>query len=291
MVYDKKITIWTVLKIVILVMITFSMIYPFIFMVSVTFSSNFYVLGGKISFFPRGFNIEAYKNIFENKQIFTGYKNTLIYVSLGTFIALIITTFGAYALSKKKKLIFHKFFTIYFLLPLLFGGGMIPTYLAVSSYGIIDSIWAVVLPGSVSIFNLIIMRSFFVAGDVTPIEESGELDGMNDIQILLYLVLPTSQAILATIGLFYAVGLWNAFMEPFLYLNTASKFTLQMVIRQIVLQGVYKMDEVFDENEVFIIADTIKYTAIIVSILPMIILYPFIQKFFVKGVMIGSLKG
>ena len=291
MVYDKKITIWTILKVAILVIIAFSMIYPFIYMVSVTFSSNFYVLGGKISFYPRGFNTEAYKSIFENKQIFTGYRNTMIYVTLGTAIALIITTFGAYALSKKKKLIFHKFFTIYFLIPLLFGGGMIPTYLAVSSYKLIDTIWAVVLPGSVSIFNLIIMRSFFISGDVTPIEESGELDGMNDIQILLYLVLPTSQAILATIGLFYAVGLWNSFMEPFLYLNSASKFTLQMVIRQIVLQGVYKMDEVFDENEGFIIADTIKYTAIIVSVVPMIIVYPFIQKFFVKGVMIGSLKG
>ena len=291
MVYNKKITVWSVLKITVLVLISITMIYPFLYMTAVTFSSNFHVLSGKITIFPRGFNIEAYKNIFQNKQIFIGYKNTIIYVLVGTAIALFITTLGAYALSKSKKLIFHSFFTVFFLIPLLFNGGMIPTYLAISSYGMIDSIWAVVLPGSVSIFNLIIMRSFFVAGDIKPIEESGELDGMNDIQILLYLVLPTSQAILATIGLFYAVGLWNSFMAPFLYLNTASKFTLQMIIRQIVLQGVYEMDEVFDESQAYIIADTVKYTAIIVSIAPIIAIYPFIQKFFVKGVMIGSVKG
>jgi putative aldouronate transport system permease protein len=291
MVYNKKITVWSVLKIIILVLVSITMIYPFLYMTAVTFSSNFYVLGGQITIFPKGFNIEAYKNIFQNKQIFIGYKNTIIYVLVGTAIALFITTLGAYALSKSKKLIFHSFFTVFFLIPLLFNGGMIPTYLAISSYGMIDSIWAVVLPGSVSIFNLIIMRSFFVAGDIKPIEESGELDGMNDIQILLYLVLPTSQAILATIGLFYAVGLWNSFMGPFLYLNTASKFTLQMIIRQIVLQGVYEMDEVFDESQAYIIADTVKYTAIIVSIAPIIAIYPFIQKFFVKGVMIGSVKG
>ena len=210
---------------------------------------------------------------------------------LGTVIALFVTTGAAYALSKRKRCPFAKTINGMLIVIMFFNGGMIPAYLAINWLGMYNTIWAVVLPGALSAWNLIIMRSFFAAFPA-EIEESGQIDGLNDLGILWFLVIPTSTAVIATIGLFYAVGLWNAFFGPFIYLRDHTKYPLQIILRQIVLKGEAIDSEMIISGGKDIIAeDSIKYATIIVSILPIILVYPYLQKYFVKGVMIGSVKG
>lgn len=291
MYYNKRISFFTILKVLFLLVMIAITVYPFIYMFSVSASKDVYVMKNQISFYPKGFNLRIYRYVLSDQRIFTSYINTIVYTVVGTFISLIVTCGGAYALSKKNKMVFFKFFNMIIIITMFFGGGLIPTYLTVKALGMLDSIWAVVLPGTVSTWNLMVMRSFFVAFP-QEIEESGELDGMNDIQIFWYLVLPVSQAVLATIGLFYGVGLWNGYFGPMIYLNTPEKFTLQVILRDILLAGSNINNEVVGVSSTdVIVADSLKYAAAIVSIIPVIIVYPFLQKYFVKGVMVGSLKG
>jgi putative aldouronate transport system permease protein len=285
----KRITIWTILKVAFLSFMVLITVYPFIYMTSVSFSDKLSVMRNEVILFPKGFNIESYKMVFREKRIATAYYNTLIYVILGTAISMILTTIGAYGLSKSKRLIGFKFFNIVIVITMFFGGGMIPKYLVVKSLGLLDTIWAVVLPSSVSAWNLIVMRTFFV-GFPEEIEQSGWLDGLNDFGILFYLVIPTSSAILATMSLFHAVGYWNSFMEPFLYLNTESKYPLQVILRSIIIQG-SSLDNEYASGDSPVYEDSLKFATIIVSVIPIIAVYPFLQKYFVKGVMIGSIKG
>lgn len=288
---SKRINVWIILKVLVLLGIVAVTLYPIIYMLAVSLSKNIYVLKNEISFYPKGLTFMYYKMVLEDKRIFTGYMNTLIYVTIGTTISLAMTTAAAYALSKKNRLPFAKGINIMILITMLFGGGMIPTYLTVTMLGMYDTIWAVVLPHSVSAMNLIIMRTFFSAFP-EEIEESGRIDGLNDIGVLWYLVLPTSTAILATMALFYGVGYWNGFMDPFIYLKSADKYPLQLILRDIVLAGVNFNSEaqIAGGNDI-IPAEAIKYATIIVSIVPIIVVYPFMQKYFVKGALLGSIKG
>ncbi|NSW90020.1 MAG: carbohydrate ABC transporter permease [Firmicutes bacterium] len=291
MVNKNKLSFWTLLRTLLLLFVIFVTVYPFIYMVAVSFSKNIYVLRNEITFYPKGFNLDVYKKVFEDKRIFTAYKNTIIYVVLGTAIALFVTTTAAYALSKKNRCPFAKVINGMVIVIMFFNGGMIPTYLAINWLKIYNTIWAVVLPGALSAWNLIIMRSFFSTFP-TEIEESGQIDGLNDLGILWFLVIPTSSAVIATIGLFYAVGLWNAFFGPFIYLRDHTKYPLQVILRQIVLKGeAIDAEMIVSGGKNIIAEDSIKYATIIVSILPIILVYPYLQKYFVKGVMIGSIKG
>lgn len=259
-------------------------------MLAVTFSDKLSVMQSKVTFWPRGWNLEAYKFIMNYELIFTAYKNTIIYTVCGTAISLFVLTCGAYALSKKRTP-FGKQINILIMVTMFFSGGMIPTYLAIKWLGMLNTMWAVILPSAFTAYNLIIMRSFF-ATFPTEIEESGRLDGLNDIGVLWYLVLPTSTAILATIGLFSAVSYWNSFFGPLIYLSDQEKYTLQIILRQIVMQSVMSSNTGMETQMSKTIAeDSIKYGTIIVSIVPIIAVYPFLQKYFVKGVMIGSVKG
>ncbi len=285
----KRISIWTVFKVAFLAFMVLITIYPFIYMTSVSLSDKLSVMRNEVILFPKGFNIESYKMVFREKRIATAYYNTVIYVILGTAISMILTTIGAYGLSKSKRLIGFKFFNIVIVITMFFGGGMIPKYLVVKSLGLLDTIWAVVLPSSVSAWNLIVMRTFFT-NFPEEIEHSGWLDGLNDFGILFYLVIPTSSAILATMSLFHAVGYWNSFMEPFLYLNTESKYPLQVILRSIIIQG-SSLDNEYASGDSAVYEDSLKFATIIVSVIPIIAVYPFLQKYFVKGVMIGSIKG
>ncbi len=285
----KKNFISSALIYIFLMFIVIITLYPIIYMVSVSLSQDIYVLKNQISFFPKGFNTKMYQMVFSDKRIFTAYANTIIYVLSGTVLSLVITVSGAFALSK-KRIIFSKFFSIMIIITMFFGGGMIPTFLTVKNLGILDSIWAVILPGAVSTWNLILMRSFF---DEFPseIEESGRLDGLNDIGILWYLVLPVSQAVLATIGLFYAVAQWNSFFSPFIYLKTPSKFPLQLILRELLSAGSSNIDANSISGDSIVVEESLKYATVVVSIVPIIAVYPFLQKYFVKGVMIGAVKG
>lgn len=290
MVQNNKISVFTVIRTVFLMLVIAATLYPFIYMFSVSVSSDIYVMKNEISFFPKGFNLKMYKFVFQDSRIFTAYKNTIIYVAIGTVISLVITSAGAFALSK-KYMIFNKTFNIMIVITMFFGGGMIPTYLTVKNLGLYDTIWAIVLPGAVSTWNLMVMRTFF-SQFPTEIEESGKIDGLNDLGVFFYLVLPVSKAILATIGLFYAVSLWNSYLGPLMYLKTQEKYPLQIILREILLSGSnFNNDVVSVGGDSVVVEESLKYATAIVSIVPIVAVYPFLQKYFVKGVMVGSVKG
>ena len=285
----KEINVWTVLKGLFLAFMVVITIYPFIYMISVSLSDQLSVMRNDIILLPKGINLEAYKAVFREKRIFKAYENTIYYVVLGTAISMLVTTVGAYGLSKKNRLMFYKFFNIAIVITMFFGGGMIPKYLVVKGLGLLDKIWAVVLPSAVSAWNVIVMRTFFT-GFPEEVEQSGYIDGLNDLGVLYYLVLPNSGAILATMSLFNAVGHWNSFMEPFLYLTDTSKQPLQVILRSIVIQGSSLDNQVVSTDSV-VVEEALKYATIIVSVIPIMSIYPFAQKYFMKGVMVGSLKG
>jgi len=286
---NKKISIYSVLMGIFITFIVIITLYPIIYMLSVSLSQDIYVMKSQVTLFPKGFNIKMYKLVLSDKRIFTAYGNTIIYVLTGTALSLAITITGAFALSK-KRMIFSKFFSIMIIITMFFGGGMIPTFLTVRSLGILDSIWAVILPGAVSTWNLILMRSFFDEFP-TEIEESGRLDGLNEIGILWYLVLPVSTAVLATIGLFYAVAQWNSFFAPFIYLKSSSKFPLQLILRELLSAGSSNGDANSISGDSIVVEESLKYATVIVSIAPIIAVYPFLQKYFVQGISIGAVKG
>ncbi len=291
---EKKYTIGWLLRNIFLWAVLLVTLFPFIHMLAISFSDVWDVVRGQVTFFPMvggklGATLAVYKFVLKDPVIFVAYKNTIIYTVLGTVIALFVLSTGAYALSKPKRLPGGSFLNILVLITMFFGGGMIPAFLCLKWLGMIDTIWALVLPSAFGAYNCIIMRTFFT-GFPKEIEESGRLDGLNDIGILWYLVLPTSTAVLATIGLFVAVGQWNSFMSPLLYLNDESKYPLQIILRQIVLQSVMDEFEGAARDTTFA-EDSVKYATIVVAVAPIIAVYPFLQKYFVKGVMIGSVKG
>lgn len=291
MYYEDKVTIFTVLKVIFLLFVLVLTLYPFIYMISVSVSKNIYVMRNEIKLLPKGFNLKMYKIVLRDPRILRAYLNTIIYVVTGTAISLSTTCAAAYALSKPEKLLFHKFFSIMIVITMFFGGGMIPTYLTVRMLGLYNTMWAVILPPAVSAWNLLVMKSFFI-NFPKEIEESGTIDGLNDLGVFWYLVLPLSKAVLASIGLFYAVGLWNSFFGPFIYLKDQAKHPLQVILRDIVLAGAnIDLEVASGSGDDLVVEDSIKFATIIVSVIPIIVVYPFLQKYFVEGVMIGSIKG
>lgn len=289
---DMKLKKWTwfdYLNIILLFSVVIATLFPFLYMINVSLSANHFVMRNEVTLWPKGFTLEYYKIVFEDPRMFRGYKNTLIYVTLGTTLALICTSMAAYALARKMTL--HKFFTLMIVFTMLFQGGMIPTFLVVKSLGIMDSIWAMVLPGMVSVWNLIIMRTFF-RGIPSEIIDSGKVDGLNEIGVFVRLVLPLSKPVMATIGLFYAVALWNNFIFALLYLRDSNLFPLQAILRNIVIAGqINSADVANSSGEDRIIDESLRFATIIFGTLPILLVYPFIQKHFVKGAMIGSVKG
>ncbi|MGG1553471.1 carbohydrate ABC transporter permease [Paenibacillus ferrarius] len=272
----------------ILLGVVLSALYPFVYMIAVSFSGVVPVLKGQVWLWPKEFNVATYASVFEKPEIGRAYLNTILYTVLGTVISLLVTGAGAYALSK-KHLIFQKGFMIMIVITLFFSGGMIPTFLVVRSYHLIDTIWAMILPTAVSSWNLIVMRTFF-SGIPQEVEESGKIDGLTDIGIFFRLVLPLSKAILATIGLFYGVAIWNNFFSALLYLRDADLFPLQVIVRNMVLQG-QGTGAGNIGGDTLIVDEAIKYAAIVITTVPILLVYPFLQKYFAKGALIGSIKG
>lgn len=278
-----------VLNALVLSLVVFLCLYPFVYMLAVSLSGAGPIAQGKVWLFPKEFNLDMYKYVFQDGRIMSGYKNTLIYVTLGTAIALLVTSLGAYALSKRNMML-NKTFMMFVVFTMFFNGGMIPTFLVVRELGLIDSIGAMVLPGAVSTWNLLIMVTFF-RGIPQELEESGKLDGLSEMGILFRIVLPLSKPVLATIGLYYAVGIWNGFFGPLIYLRDIDLYPLQLHLRNIVLAGELTSSEGPIGGEIVIVENALKYAAIMVSTLPILLVYPFIQKYFVKGALIGSVKG
>lgn len=280
-----------------LIMLTLLVIFvwPLWFVLIASISDPNEVWQGHVILFPRGITLDAYEEVVKYKTIWTGYRNTILYTVIGTVINMVLTVCAAYPLSR-KDFAPRKFLTVFFMITMYFSGGLIPTYLVVNRLGLIDTIWAMVIPNAVSVFNIIITRTYFVNSIPNELMEAAQLDGANTVQYLFKVVLPLSKPILAVITLFYAVGHWNDFYSALLYINSQQLLPLQSILRklllstQMTLQVTSSMspDEIMRKTQ---LAQTLKYSSIIVSTIPVLCFYPLVQKHFVKGIMIGSVKG
>lgn len=276
---------------------TLIVLYPLVYIISASISNPADVNSGKMWLFPKGITFEGYRIIFENGAIWKGYLNTVFYTVLGTTINLGVTIPAAYALAR-KDFAGRNLFMAMFVLTMFFSGGLIPTYLVVKSLGLIDTIWAMVLPNAAAVWNIVIARVFFQSTIPKELEEAAIIDGASNFKMFFKIILPLSMPIIAVMGLFYGVGHWNGYFNALIYLSDKELFPLQLVLREIlVLQEMSSqntdvtgsMAEAMHSKQQ--LAAVIKYGVMIVSTLPIIIVYPFLQRFFVKGVMIGSLKG
>lgn len=235
---------------------------------------------------PLGFSLEGYKIVLKNPNIPVSYLNTIIYVVVGTSINILMTTLGAYALSRKGY-IFKKTITLLIVFTMYFNGGLIPNFLLVKALGMYNTIWALVVPGAISTWNLIVMKTCFQAIPVS-LEESARLDGANDFVILLKVFLPLSKATMAVMLLFYAVTQWSSWFNAMIYLSDRKKFPLQLIMREILIANSTSGNTM--DSDVMFLEEVVKYATIIVSTVPVLCIYPFVQKYFMTGVMMGSVK-
>ena len=266
-------------------------IYPLYIVVISSFSAPMEVISGHVWLLPQGFSAEGYRRVFQNSDIFMSYKNTIIYTVLGTAVSLFFTLSAAYPLSR-KKLYGRTGLMLLFTFTMFFKGGMIPTYLTVKGLGLYNNIWVIVLMGSLSIYNMIVARTFLQNTIPNEIYEATEMDGANDIQVFFQIVLPLSMPILAVLSLFYAVGIWNNYFTGLIYLKSRSLYPLQLVLREILVTDTSDMTDTLEANmNKLLVQESVKYCVIVVSSVPMLVLYPFLQRFFAKGVMIGAIKG
>lgn len=265
---------------------------PLIFVVAASFSDPDLVIRGEVLLWPKGITTKAYTMVFENKDIWRGFRNTMFYTAAGTLISVTLTILAAYPLSR-KNLRGRNFLMMAVLFTMYFSGGMVPTYLLVRDLGMYNTIWAILIPNALSTYNLIVAKTFFESSIPEELYESARLDGCGNIPMLFQIVLPLSKAIMAVLVLYYAVAIWNSYFDALIYIKDSAMHPLQIVLRNILLLG---QTEQMGTNDVGMaekikMAEAIKYSVIVVSSIPMLILYPFVQKYFVKGVMIGAVKG
>ena len=270
-------------------------VWPLWFVVIASFSNPNEVWMGNVVLWPKGFTLVSYETLLEYKRIWVGYGNTLFYTVVGTLVNLVMTVCGAYPLSRKDFMPRH-FFMFLFMLTMYFGGGLIPTYLVVNGLGLVDTRWAMIIPGAVSIYNIIITRTYFMNSIPPSLQEAATLDGANSFQYLMRVVLPLSKPIMAVIGLYYAVGHWNDFYTALIYLYKEELMPLQSFLRDMLMSTKLTLNNLSGLDTATVelkthLAQTLKYSVIIVSTVPVLCIYPFIQKYFVKGVMVGSVKG
>ncbi|CAG7625050.1 carbohydrate ABC transporter permease [Paenibacillus allorhizosphaerae] len=281
------------INVLLLVLITIIVLYPLLFVLSASVSDPSVVVKGQLWLWPKGFNLAGYERVFQNNDIVTGYGNTILYTVVGTAINVVLTICAAYPLSRKDFRGRHVI-TALITFTLFFSGGLIPTYLLVKKLGMLGTIWALVIPNAVAVWNIIIMRTFFQTSIPYEVQESAAIDGCSNFRILLSIVLPLSMPIIAVMVLFYAVGHWNAFFNALIYLNDRSQYPLQLILREILLQGqMQAMIDMADDSlaKKLMEVEGIKYAVVVIANLPVLVLYPFLQKYFVKGMMIGALKG
>lgn len=266
---------------------------PLLNVIASSFSEPAAIIKGKVGLWPVGFNIEAYKQIMSSKMLLTGYKNSIVYTILGTAVNIFMTVMAAYPLSV-KDFAGRKAITALFVFSMIFTAPLIPTYLNIQSLGLLDSVWAMVLPGAISVYNLIIARTFFQNSISEEMLDAARIDGADDITIMVKMVLPLSKSIIAVLVLYYAVYHWNSYFDAYIYLTSESKLTLQVVLRNIMstAAGLQEMASVTaDQSQRAAMIEVLRYAIIVFGSLPVIMLYPFVQKHFVKGVMIGAVKG
>lgn len=269
-------------------------LYPLIYIISCSFSSGDALMSGKVKLFPVEPTLQSYRAVFKYKSIWTGYWNSIVYTLVGTVISMVLTLFAAYPLSR-SDFRGKKVFTVILLFTMMFSGGLIPTYLLVKSLHMLNTIWAVVLPGAVSAYNVIVARTYFANTIPKELQEAAEMDGCADFLFFIKIVIPLSTPIIAVLSLWAIVGLWNSYFWPMIYLDSQELYPLQLVLRRILLLSQINLNQTSIDPETIrknqYLGEMLKYGTIIVSTLPLMIIYPFVQKYFVKGVMIGSVKG
>lgn len=266
-----------------------AMLFPFVYVFAVSFSTNQDVLAGGLILWPKTWSTAAYEYVLSSPAMLRALGNSLFLATVGTAVNLAMTASMAYALAS-KHLVFRRFFLILVLIPILFWPGIVPRYLVVKQTGLLDSLWALILPSAINSFNLIVMRNFFMS---LPEElfEAAQLDGANDAQILWSIVLPLARPVLAAIGLFYAVGHWNDYFAAVIYINDPAKWPVQVLLRQVVLLGQTETYGAFAGADVAPPGFTVQMATVIIATIPILVIYPFLQKYFAKGVLTGAIKG
>ena len=293
---DKKNNAFDVTNLFIMIVLFLLFAWPLWFVVIASFSNPSEVWRGNVIFLPKGFSLDSYKEILKYKEIWIGYRNTIFYTAAGTVINLFMTVCMAYPLSRRKFMP-KNILMVICMITMYFSGGLIPSYLVVKGLHMVDTVWAMMIPGCLSVYNMIIMRSYFVNSIPESLEEAAILVGDNPVQYLVRVVLPLSKPVIAVIALYYMVGHWNDFFNALIYINDKDLLPLQTFLRNILVTNtVGNVSQTQNLNpealqKKIYLAQTIKYSAIIVSTLPVLCIYPFVQKYFVKGVMIGAIKG
>ena len=285
---------------VILILLTIVLAYPLYFVVIASFSEPYDVVNGNVVLWFRGFTLDSYLNVIENKKIWIGYRNTFIYTLFGTMLNLALTIPAAYALSK-TFMWKRNFFIWYFIIPMYFSGGLLPTYLQVKNLGLLNKPYTLIIIGGISIYNLVVVRTFYQNSIPDSLYEAAEIDGCSQYGQFFKIAIPLSKPIIAVITLYYAVAHWNNYYNSLVYTTQEKYFSLQMVLRNILMENQNAMsgadpssmsaEQLESAMEKVYLASSMKYSIIFIASLPMLLLYPFIQKYFVKGVMIGAVKG
>ena len=264
-------------------------LYPFVNILARSFSDEHSIETGQVNLWPHGFNLTTYKRVMSDPLFWTNYRNTVVYTVLATLISMVLTTCYAYVLAKRQlkgrgALIGIAVFTMFF------NGGLIPNYVLISSLGFRNTIWAIVLPNAINVFNLLVMKAFFESLPV-ELEEAAAVDGLDTYRILLRIVLPLSKAVIATMVLFYAVSFWNSWFTAFLYMDRQDLFPVTVYLRNIIAGATTGTNEGMSSDLAQQIAANIQAVTIVLTVLPIMLVYPFIQRYFVSGVMLGAVKG
>ena len=278
---------------VVLVLFTLVVLYPVIYVVSSSFSSGTAISTGKVLLWPVDFTLEGYKTVFAHKSILPAYRNTIFYTFSGTFINLIVTVTCAYPLSR-KDFPMKGFFMGLFLFTMFFSGGLIPSFILMSQLKLLNTVWAMLIPGALSVYNMILVRTFLISNIPGELLEASQIDGCSDIMYFFRILLPLSKPVIAVITLYYAVGHWNAYFNAMIYLSDKNLYPLQLILRQILVASKINLDEITGVEAIIGkqgLADILKYALIVVATAPIMCVYPFIQRYFIQGVMIGSVKG
>jgi putative aldouronate transport system permease protein len=281
--------VFRVVNVTVLILVMITMLYPFLMIVAQSFSSDTAIRSGHVSIFPVGFNLTTYRLVMGDATFWTDYRNTVVYTAVATLIAIVLTTCYAYVISKKHLrgrgvMIGIAVFTMFF------NGGLIPNYILITSIGFRNTIWAIVLPNAISVFNLLVMKSFF---ENLPLElmEAAQIDGLNTYGILWYIVLPLSKAVLATMVLFYAVSFWNSWFSAFLYMDKSELFPVTVYLRNLIAGASSASSSGAGTSDVAQVSANIQSVTMVLTVLPILCIYPFVQRYFVSGVMLGSVKG
>lgn len=292
MIYKKSIgeRLFDGFNIVLLAAGSFLFLYPLWFVIVSSVSDAASIASGAISLWPRGFNLEAYERVFSDSRVWLTYRNTIFYVLAGTLINLVLTTLGAYPLSR-RDLFGRNAIMLFIVFTMFFSGGLIPMYLNVRDLGLFDTRWALLLPGAISAYNLIVMRTFFQSTIPDGLIESAKIEGASEYRILWSIVLPLSMPVVAVMTLFYAVYHWNSWFDAMIYLQDRSLHPLQLLLREILVSSqTNDMLGGVGSGDVVGVSETIKYATTVIATLPILVIYPFLQKYFAKGVMLGGVK-